>query len=131
MGASRMHDSTVQGVLVRRAVQKAMRLDEFVANAMRIYAEAHGTSVERLQQLLGCSHEQLQRLALCRCPDADAPRFRAEVEQIAAYTGIDALKLGRFLREVNALVQLTQYAKHIRSGGLLIAARETPPDEED
>jgi hypothetical protein len=98
-------------------------------------------SREDLAAYLGCAPEELPKLALCRVPHATTPRFREDVERIAAYVHADSSRLVQLLREVAATTAL-QSAPHVRSTDrrpeFLLAARDrleaepstAPPDDE-
>jgi hypothetical protein len=93
-----------------------------------------GIDEEDLAVLLGCSPEQIFRLALCRRPDIRT--FRQDVERVAAYVGANALRLAEMLREVDAwtALQETTADSTLQPGsGLLMAARdrEEPAEEAD
>ena len=113
-----------------------------MAAALAGYQALHGMEDDALAEFLGCATGDLPRLALCRRPDPESGGFRAGVEEIAAYAGVDATRLGGLLREVDAMSALAGSGAADR--GLLMAARdrldeepspeaqeaETPPGEE-
>lgn len=111
--------------LLRHAARRARDRDGFVAAALHTYQSLHGLGDDELAAFLGCAPELLPRLALCRRPDPDPLRFRAEVEAIAAYTGADSLRLAQVLREAAA-------ARAFRAApdqGMLLAARDRISEE--
>ena len=58
----------------------------FVGSALIAYQRCAGADLAGLAAFLGCTVEELTRLALARRPDPHSPRFRAELARIAART---------------------------------------------
>lgn len=78
---------------------------------------------------LGCSVEQIPRLALCRRPDATGARFADDVRRIAEFVNCDPVRLRDLLRETSAIDRLRGTADETDIGqGLLLAARDRRPD---
>ena len=74
---------------------------------------------------LGCSPEQIPRLALCRRPNADDERFADDVRNIAAFVSCDPVRLRDLLRESSVVGRLRGSADGTDIGqGLLLAARD-------
>jgi hypothetical protein len=112
---------------LQRAAQRASCRSFFVASALSTYQNLHQIGEDELAIFLGCSPTTLPKLALCRLPDTAAPSFRAEVERIASYTGVNSVHLAQLFREVEAITALRS-ARHYQdtatSQGALMAARD-------
>lgn len=117
--------------VVRRALQRAAADSFFLASALEAYRSLNGLDDGGLIGYLGCSREDLTRLAFCRRPATDAMTFREEVEQIAAYGLVRAETLGELLREVESLEALQAAGGGVTSSGrgLLMAARDRADEE--
>jgi hypothetical protein len=77
---------------------------------------------------LGCSPEQIPRLALCRRPDPTNERFADDVRRIAEFVRCDPVRLRDLLRETSAVGRLRGSAGGSDVGqGLLLAARDRRP----
>ena len=108
-----------------RLAQRAEVQPFFMADALASFRALEGLDDAALAAWLGCPLEALPHIALCRRPDPASPRFRAEVEQIAAHTGAGALALVRLLRRVGAAGALRgAVAEQGAEYGLLAAARD-------
>lgn len=121
-----------------RALQQATELAAedlfFLASALEAYRSFNGLDDAALAAHLGCSLEDLPRLALCRRPIGDPMTFRREVEQIAAYASVRAQRLAELLREVETLeaLQAAERSGATASGqGLLMAAEDRAHEEKD
>lgn len=111
--------------LLRHAADRASRDDFFLGNVLTEYMVARGLNRAGLSKQLSCSETQLSLLALCRLPKESGVTFRAEVEKIAAYVGIDPLELGQVIREVQSRRALqTSGQTSYTDPGLLLAARD-------
>lgn len=117
---------TVRDQLLVRAAERAAANPFFMASALTVYQVEHGLDDAALAAWLGCGVEQLPRLRLCRHPDADPGRFRAGVEQIAAYAGVSPFRLAALLREADALAAL--HSGQRESAGLLAARDADEPE---
>lgn len=113
--------------LLWRAALRAGRRHTFLASALEAYQAQQRMSRADLAAYLGCALEDLPKLALCRLPEPTAPRFRQDVERIAAYVPVDSSRLAQLLRQVAALTAL-QSTPQVQSSdhrpGFLLAARE-------
>ncbi|MBI4497317.1 MAG: hypothetical protein HY689_05405 [Chloroflexi bacterium] len=112
---------------LRRAAQRAAARPFFVARDLAAYMELHQVGEEALADLLGCSPEQLPRLALCRRPDPAGADFRSEVERIAQHVGARAERLAQLLREVDVVRTLRRAGPQqdrCDDRGMLLAARD-------
>lgn len=119
---------------LRRAVELAAENPFFLASALRAYRSFNSLDDAALAAHLGCSLEDLPRLALCRRPGLDPTVFRKEAEQIAAYASVRAERLARLLREVESLeaLQAAERSGTTTSGrGFLMAARDRGDEEKD
>lgn len=119
---------------LRRAVELAGENPFFLASAMKAYRSFSGLDDADLAAHLGCSLEDLPRLALCRRPDPDPTVFRKEVEQIAAYASVTAERLAQLLREVESLEALQAAERGGAAAserGFLMAARDRADEEKD
>jgi hypothetical protein len=85
-----------------RAAARAEADPFFVASALAAYRALLGMGEARLAAWLGCSVENLARLALCRRPDGESAMFGEEVRRIAAYVDGDASRLANLLRTVES-----------------------------
>ena len=128
--------------LLHYATQRAEPRRFFVASALAAYRELHGMNETDLATLLDCAPAALPRLALCRLPDPSTAQFRLDVERIAAYSGVNSLRLANLLRDVDAttaLRRLTQGQMQTPDQGFLLAARDRsqeigadePPEREE
>lgn len=94
-----------------RAARRAEADPFFFAHTLAAYRAQNGLDGAGLAQVLACSAAQLVQLALCRTPDTDAGRFRTDIEQIAASTGVDPLRIARLVRAVHAATALRHVAE--------------------
>jgi transcriptional regulator with XRE-family HTH domain len=87
----------------------AERLQEdpaYMASVLRAYRRTEGLTVERLIERLGTSANMVSRLAICKRPASDSPKFAAQVREIAEYVNVDAVLLANVIRQVDALTGL-------------------------
>lgn len=96
----------------------------FVSHALARYKSMLGVDDADLMELLNCTPEGLDRLALCRFPDDRDIRFADQVRQIAAFVSCDAERLLKLLREVAAFSSLRDDLDGATATGLLLAARD-------
>ncbi len=103
----------------------------FLASALKAYSSFNELDDAALAAHLGCSLQDLPRLALCRRPAPEPTVFRKEVEQIAAYASAKAERLAQLLREVETLEALQMAEKSVTASGpgLLMAARDRADKE--
>ena len=120
--------------LLHHAAQRARDREAFVASALHAYQALHNMGDDEMAAFLGCSPANLPRLALCRRPDAASTHFRAGVDEIAAYAGVDRFRLAELLREADA-VRAFQARREGPDGvtdrGVLLAARDHTAEEAD
>jgi hypothetical protein len=87
-----MNSTAAAGAAMARATGRPTSL----AAVLVPYACAHGWDGPALAQQLGCSLPVLPRLLLCLPPRPE--QFGRDVAKIAAYVGIDAVRLTDLLR---------------------------------
>ncbi len=112
--------------LLARAATRAERRAFFIASALEDYRKMEGLDEAQLADYLHCTSSDLARLALCRRPKPESPKFKDEVRAIARHTGIDAGRLMKLLRHVDALGALPTGNTAL---GAFMAARDG--EEED
>ncbi len=110
---------------IERMAQRAMDDPFYVASAMAEYARSEGIPWRQLAGLLGCSEDQLSRVALCRRPYGDA--IWNDLEQIAGRFALDAEALVTMVRRADALTSLRGAAG---TTTMLQAARDRGDGEE-
>lgn len=122
--------------LLRYAASRAASNRFFLAGCLAEFSRLHGAGEDELARFLSCSRNALPRLALCRRPDPESPRFRTDVERIAAACDVQAIRLAQLIREVETMKALAE-AGQMRQNtpeGLLAVARDDdelhPGDEE-
>jgi hypothetical protein len=122
-------DSNESSHLLRYAAKKVAQNRFFLAEYLNEFSIIRGITEDELVQFLGCSSGLLPKLALCRRPDPDSPRFRSDVERIAAAFDIQPERLVRLIREVDTLKALANARTKRQEvpDGLLAVAR----DDED
>jgi len=106
---------------MRAAADRAAGRPFFLASVLREYQDLRGMDDEQLANELGCELDDLPRLALCRRPEREAGRFRADVERIAERFGVVPIVLARVVREVDAARQLRRDPSSSNVGDLLAA----------
>jgi hypothetical protein len=88
-----MHDLSSR--VLDRAALRAGAYPFFLSRVFQLYRDAHGATTDApLLERLGCTPENLTRLALCRHPTDD------EIRQLAARFGADAEQLAAIICEV-------------------------------
>jgi|SRR5581483_2259544 len=111
--------------LARRAERDPFFLGCFLA----LCAKGEGQTHAQLASALGCAHQDLVMLRLCRAPDAESPRFQADVDRIAARFHIDPDILLETVRRGQALFHMGAAGNEAR--GTLSAARDADPEKKD
>lgn len=102
----------------------------FLSSALNAYRAAHDLDPQQLGEWLRCPHTSLDRLALCRLPDDEEPRFQEGIRKIAGFVPCDADRLVTLLREVAALRSLRD-TREALPASLLMAARDRKKRKED
>ena len=118
--------------ILRIAAERAASEPAFFAHALREYCAMFGLDLRSLATKLGCNIHDMTRLALCRKPDFDAPKWHEALEQIAHFVHVDSQLLLQLLREVDTLTAMRAVpaTSTIYPGdqpGLLAAARLRKP----
>jgi hypothetical protein len=118
--------------IVRIAAERAVSEPAFFAHVLREYCVMFGLDLRSLATKLGCNIQDMTRLALCRKPDFDAPKWREDLEKIAHFAHVDSQLLLQLLREVDTLTAMRAVpaASTTHPGdqpGLLAAARLRKP----
>ena len=122
-------DEDLQAGQLRQAAVRAGRRAFFVAGDLLTYQRLQGIGDDELAAFLGCPPDALPGLALCRKPDTRGADFRAEVEAIAAYAGVNRIRLAELFCEVAAVTALRR-ANPDPGAGFLLAARDHPGEGE-
>lgn len=73
----------------------------FMAYVLKLYGEAEKLTEHEVVEQFDTTPEMLVRLALCKRPDKHSPQFTSQLEQLSAYTGIDAKRLETLIQKVN------------------------------
>lgn len=100
----------------------------FLGCLLRLYVQSEGLAEERLAEVLGCQHDTLILLRLCRAPAEEAKAFQKGVEEIARTFKVDPDALADVIRRGQALIQLSRPGQ---SQGTLTAARDAAIPTED
>lgn len=111
--------------LVANAAARAARRPFYFASAVAAFQELRDLDDGGLLQFLNCSMETLNRLRLCRRPDAESSEFQSDVRRIADAFAIDPMSLLSLLRET-ASVDAMRGSQADASTGFLMAARDKP-----
>jgi hypothetical protein len=101
----------------------------FLAALLKLYADGERLDDAGLAAALDCRPEILPSLRLCRAPRDDPKGFRADVARIAGHFGLDEARLLGVLRRAEALRGLA--AAQAGTRGMLLAARDAPPPEQE
>lgn len=118
--------------LLRHAAERAVHNSFFLAADLEQFRLHRRMTESDLARFLGCPSDALPKVALCRRPGPQTPRFQDDVRRIASGLGLDLEQLARLLREVDALRALSRVNSGERSvggEGLLMAARDQEATE--
>ena len=112
-----------KSALFERASRRASLRPEYLGWVLVRYADAERKTDEELAELLAASMQDLPRLRLCLRPSLES--FAADVQQVAEKFGLDAGRLAKVIRHVDALEGMADDAEAHEAGeaGLLLAAR--------
>ncbi|MBI2928744.1 MAG: hypothetical protein HYY24_24030 [Verrucomicrobia bacterium] len=115
--------SSEKFALLARAAHRASVKPDYLAWVFARYADAERKTDEELAGLIGASMIDLRRLRLCLIPRSES--FAADVQQIARMFGLDAGRLAKMIRHVEALQGMAddREAEGVGEVGLLMAAR--------
>jgi hypothetical protein len=112
---------------LHRLARLARERHTLLAGLLAIYQDQEGLNETQLAAFLKGDLNTLSRLALCRRPRTDAVNFRPDVEQIAAYTNVNATQLAKLIRAATAYEERRRVDGSITRA--LLAARDR--DEAD
>jgi hypothetical protein len=101
----------------------------FLAHALAEHAQGHGLDDAALAEALGCAVGQLPALRLCLRPRADPAHFLDDITEIVARFGVVEDTLIEVVRYADALLAIR--GQTMAGSGLLMAARDREPDEDD
>ncbi len=87
-----------QDFLLKRASQNEI----YMAYTLTSFATKSGLAIEELRHELDCTSDSLLKLALCRRVSFGNPDFAQSVQEIADFTGIDAVKLAFLLKRISS-----------------------------
>lgn len=117
--------------MMLKIAEKAKQRKFFLSSTFSIFQSAHGINDEELSQILGCSIDDLNRLALCRKPNSEILSFKEEVEQISNSFSVDKVRLAQIIKEVDSIILFREIDhSNLDNKGFLIAARENEGREE-
>lgn len=124
--------STNPSKTLKRAAQRAIENDFFLAGILYEYQQANHLNDEALAQFLGCNSNDIPRLALCRRPSAYQEAFLSDLEHLSQHFHLNVNRLATVIRQVGALRVWREhhtFAKDLNnSQGLLQAARDRDDD---
>ena len=118
--------------ILRLAAERAADEPSFFAYVLREYRAMFSLDQRSLARKLGCTVDDMTRLALCRKPDLSAPKWSEDLEKVANYVRVDAVLLLNILREVDSLAVMKTVPSASNAfpepqPGLLAAARLRRP----
>jgi len=105
--------------LLARAAERTAARPAFLGSLLETYREMEAMDDSQLADYLGCPMEALPRVALCLRPAPAPPRFRDDVERIAARFALNPDRLATLVRHVDAVLGMRRGG----SGRELLAAR--------
>lgn len=116
---------------VVRVAERAYEHPFFLAGVLGEYRRMNRMSSEDFARFLGCSPEDVVRLALCRRPIAHSPTFLSDVDHLARRFAFPGERLIQIIREVDAVRALRDHFDTVQEKQLLIAARNREDDTSD
>jgi hypothetical protein len=120
---------------LKRAAQRAIENDFFLAGILHEYQQTNHLNDEALAQFLECNSTDLPRLALCRRPTTHQETFLNDLEHLSQHFHLNIDRLATIIRQVDTLRVLREYhtsAKGLNNPqGLLQAARDRDDDRSD
>lgn len=113
--------------------RKAKNQDGFLGVVLNAIAEANKSSFEEVASGIGCSSENIPRLALCKIPSGEAAEhFSADIRQISEYVGCDAGQLANLVREFQAINAMRCYdPEDSHHDTMLMAARDKKAEHDE
>lgn len=121
-------NETAMEVLARKAANR----DGFLGAVLKAVAAANQSTVAEVVSRIGCSSENMPRLALCRIPREAAEHFAADVRQISEFVGCDAGQLANVVREYQAVAAMRRYDPNdSHHDTMLMAARDKKGDYDE
>lgn len=120
-----MHLDFTEAVAERTA--KRLATDErFIASLVGVTAEGN-LPIKEMESELLCERNIVLRLCLCRVPRPEQDLFRQDIEELAAFTGIEANRIAAMIRRNQALFAF----KAGTQKDFLAAARDKPNSDND
>jgi len=117
---------------VIRAAERALERPFFLASVLEAYRQMNDMSSEEFARFLGCSQEDVVRLALCRRPIAHSPTFLSDIDHLARRFAFPGERLIQIIREVDAIQALRDHFNAVQEKKhLLMAARDREDDASD
>ncbi|MEW8143901.1 MAG: hypothetical protein AB2777_20500 [Candidatus Thiodiazotropha endolucinida] len=106
--------------------RKAENQDGFLGTVLNAVAAANKCTTAEVAIRIGCSSENIPRLALCKIPRGEeAVHFSADILQISEFVGCDAGQLANLVREFQAITAMRRYApEDSHHDTMLMAARD-------
>lgn len=89
--------------------RKAENRGGFFGTVLIAVAAANKTTVADVVSSIGCSSENIPRLALCKVPRESAEHFAIDVRQISEFVGCCAGQLANVVREYHAIEAMRRY----------------------
>lgn len=86
-----------QNFLIKRTSED----ETYMGHSLMKYAITNNLKIDDIKEELGCSDDNFVKLVLCRRISFGEPNFQHNVQQIAAYVGIDVSKLALFLKRIS------------------------------
>ena len=113
---------------LQRLAQLAREHHTLLASLLAIYQDQEELNEAQLALYLQGTVDSLPLLALCRRPRTDTVNFRPDVEQIAAYTNVNARQLAKLVQAATAYEERRRVAGSTMQ--TLLAARDRDETDE-
>lgn len=111
--------------------RKAEGHNGFIGAVLNAIADAKQTTVADVASSIGCSSENLPRLALCKMPRDTAEHFAADVRQVSKFVGCDAGQLANVVREYRAISAMRRYDPDDSNHDTMLMAARDKKGEDD
>ena len=112
--------------------RKTENREGFLGAVLNTVAAANRSTVAQVVSRIGCSSENMSRLALCRIPREAAEHFAADVRQISKFVGCDAGQLANVVREYQAIAAMRRYdPDDSHHDTMLMAARDKKGEHDE